>query len=148
MIDFNKEAWQGSIHYIAVTAQFEWSTKVAYFWRPRSVIPIALQFASWKSYAQPSLKREEKDQQGITGKSCLHIFFYESFYMLIASFFLHFCYYQIPGSTNGGTALFAVPSCSLPCLWEKQLPLRPLVMQTWFLLIPSLPWRRVSGCRL
>lgn len=59
---FNQEAWQGSIHYISVTAHFEWGIKVAYFRQPRSVIPIALQFTSWKSYAESLLKWEEKGQ--------------------------------------------------------------------------------------
>lgn len=59
---FNKEAWQGSIHYISATAYFEQSIKVAYFQQPRGVIPIASQFAHWKSYTECLLDWEGKGQ--------------------------------------------------------------------------------------
>lgn len=80
---FNKEAWQGSIHYISVTAYFEQSTKVAYFQQPRSVIPIASQFAYWKSYTESLLDWGGKGQI-----MSIYTYFFESFQTFTSTFFI------------------------------------------------------------
>lgn len=70
--------------------RFERSTKVAYFQQLRSVSPIALQFTSWKPYAESCVSEGTKDPI----ERLFQLIFYESFYMFITSGLLHFCCFQ------------------------------------------------------